>query len=103
MTSANSVHSGISPASSALADVTKPTAGALADGTAPRPGALAAGTTPRPGALADATLGPGAVAEVAVTLPVPGRYHYLVPDTLAARAHVGARVLVRFGTRKVTG
>jgi len=44
-----------------------------------------------------------AVAEVAVTLPVPGRYHYLVPDTLAERARVGARVLVRFGTRKVTG
>jgi len=43
------------------------------------------------------------IAEVAVTLPVPGRYHYLVPDTLAARARVGARVLVRFGTRKVTG
>src|SRR5690606_2573761 len=39
----------------------------------------------------------------AVTVPVPGRYHYLVPDTLAARARVGARVLVRFGTRKITG
>jgi primosomal protein N' (replication factor Y) len=43
------------------------------------------------------------VAEVAVTLPVPGRYHYLVPRTLAARARVGARVLVRFGGQKVTG
>jgi primosomal protein N' (replication factor Y) len=43
------------------------------------------------------------IAEVAVTLPVPGRYHYVVPETLAARARVGARVLVRFGTRKVTG
>jgi len=44
-----------------------------------------------------------AVAEVAVTLPVPGRYHYLVPAQLAARTRVGARVLVRFGNRKVTG
>ncbi len=44
-----------------------------------------------------------AVAEVAVTLPVPGRYHYLVPTTLASRARVGARVLVRFGKQKVTG
>ena len=41
--------------------------------------------------------------EVAVTLPVPGRYHYRVPAHLAARARVGARVLVRFGPRKVTG
>ena len=81
MTSANSVHSGISPARSAQVDVAKPTDSALVTGA----------------------LGPGAVAEVAVTLPVPGRYHYLVPDTLAARARVGARVLVRFGTRKITG
>src|SRR5712671_4437691 len=42
-------------------------------------------------------------AEVAVTLPVAGRFHYLVPEHLAARALVGARVLVRFGGRKVTG
>ncbi len=42
-------------------------------------------------------------AEVAVTLPVPGRYHYRVPEHLAGRAQVGARVLVRFGPRKVTG
>jgi len=41
--------------------------------------------------------------EVAVTLPVAGRFHYAVPDALAARAQVGARVLVRFGARKVTG
>jgi len=41
--------------------------------------------------------------EVAVTLPVAGRYHYRVPAHLAARARVGARVLVRFGPRKVTG
>ena len=42
-------------------------------------------------------------AEVAVTLPVSGRFHYVVPDHLAARELVGARVLVRFGPRKVTG
>ncbi|MBA3393222.1 MAG: primosomal protein N' [Deltaproteobacteria bacterium] len=41
--------------------------------------------------------------EVAVTLPVAGRYHYRVPPHLVARAQVGARVLVRFGSRKVTG
>ena len=41
--------------------------------------------------------------EVAVTLPVAGRFHYRVPTHLAARTQVGARVLVRFGTRKVTG
>ncbi len=41
--------------------------------------------------------------EVAVTLPVPGRYHYRVPARLAHGAQVGARVLVRFGPRKVTG
>jgi primosomal protein N' (replication factor Y) len=42
-------------------------------------------------------------AEVAVTLPVAGRFHYAVPDQLAGRELVGARVLVRFGARKVTG
>ncbi|HEX8113543.1 MAG TPA: hypothetical protein VF516_37690, partial [Kofleriaceae bacterium] len=42
-------------------------------------------------------------AEVAVTLPVPGRFHYAIPEPLAPRAQVGARVLVRFGARKVTG
>ena len=42
-------------------------------------------------------------AEVAVTLPVQGRYHYGVPAHLAGRALVGSRVLVRFGPRKVTG
>ncbi|HSN29787.1 MAG TPA: primosomal protein N' [Kofleriaceae bacterium] len=43
------------------------------------------------------------LAEVIVTLPVPGRYHYVVPPHMAGRARVGARVLVPFGTRKVTG
>ncbi|HEY0481387.1 MAG TPA: primosomal protein N' [Kofleriaceae bacterium] len=41
--------------------------------------------------------------EVAVPLPVSGRFHYLVPEHLAARVQVGSRVLVRFGGRKVTG
>ncbi|MGE5184843.1 MAG: primosomal protein N' [Acidobacteriota bacterium] len=40
---------------------------------------------------------------MAVTLPVPGRYHYSVPERLLARARIGARVLVPFGARKVTG
>jgi primosomal protein N' (replication factor Y) len=43
------------------------------------------------------------VVEVAVTLPVAGRYHYRVPARLRPRAQVGARVLVRFGGKKVTG
>jgi primosomal protein N' (replication factor Y) len=43
------------------------------------------------------------VAEVAVALPVAGRFHYRVPTELASRARVGARVLVPFGPRKVTG
>src|SRR5687768_11656478 len=64
MTSASSVHSGISPAVIAR---------------------------------------PEDVVEVAVTLPVAGRFHYLVPSYLAARARVGSRVLVPFGGRKITG
>ncbi|MGE0551587.1 MAG: hypothetical protein AB7R00_31310, partial [Kofleriaceae bacterium] len=43
------------------------------------------------------------IVEVAVTLPVLGRFHYRVPSHLVDRARVGARVLVRFGSRKVTG
>ncbi len=46
---------------------------------------------------------PTLLAEVAVTLPVAGRFHYRIPRHLADRARVGARVLVRFGGRKVTG
>ncbi len=38
-----------------------------------------------------------------MTLAVPGRYHYAVPRHLAGKAVIGARVLVRFGARKVTG
>jgi len=41
--------------------------------------------------------------EVAVPLPVTGTFTYSVPDGLADRAVVGARVLVPFGRRKVTG
>ncbi len=41
--------------------------------------------------------------EVAVTLPVLGRFHYRVPPHLAGRAQIGSRVLVKFGGRKVTG
>jgi primosomal protein N' (replication factor Y) len=43
------------------------------------------------------------VVEVAVTLPVAGKFHYRVPARLRAKARVGARVLVRFGGKKVTG
>jgi len=41
--------------------------------------------------------------EVAVTLPVEGRFHYRVPPHLTGRAQIGSRVLVPFGGRKVTG
>jgi primosomal protein N' (replication factor Y) len=34
---------------------------------------------------------------------VLGRFHYRVPPHLAGRAQVGSRVLVRFGSRKITG
>jgi len=42
-------------------------------------------------------------AEIAVELPVPGTYHYAVPERLRGRAAVGARVLVPFGNRGVSG
>jgi primosomal protein N' (replication factor Y) (superfamily II helicase) len=61
--------------------------------------AIEAGVGPRAGAGAD----PADVVEVAVLLPVPGTYHYGVPPELRARAGVGARVLVEFGRRKVSG
>src|SRR5262245_48137893 len=67
-----------------------PVAGFAAGDAVARPVAGAATPSPR-------------VAEVAVTRPVAGRFHYRVPEPLAARAVVGARVLVRFGGRKVTG
>ena len=42
-------------------------------------------------------------AEVAVALPVPGVFHYLVPDDFSDIVRPGTRVLVPFGPRKVTG
>ncbi|HEY8497183.1 MAG TPA: primosomal protein N' [Limnochordales bacterium] len=48
----------------------------------------------------------GPIAEVIVDVPVPGVdrvFHYLVPETLAARVRVGQRVLVPFGGRRVEG
>jgi len=45
----------------------------------------------------------GPLVEVAVPVPVRGGFHYRVPDRLVARARVGARVLVPFGKRKLTG
>src|SRR4051812_48017900 len=45
----------------------------------------------------------GTLVEVAVTLAVKGRYHYRVPSHLADMVHIGTRVLVRFGPRKVRG
>ncbi len=42
-------------------------------------------------------------ADVAVQLPVPGTYSYAVPERLADRKLIGARVLVPFGNRGVTG
>lgn len=44
-----------------------------------------------------------AFAEIAVTLPVRGRFHYLVPENLQGQLQVGHRVLVPFGPRRVTG
>jgi len=45
----------------------------------------------------------GALVEVAVPVPVRGGFHYRVPERLVARARIGARVLVPFGKRKLTG
>ncbi|HTJ41836.1 MAG TPA: primosomal protein N' [Kofleriaceae bacterium] len=44
-----------------------------------------------------------ALVEVAVSLPVAGMFHYRVPARLDGRAGVGARVLVPFGARQVSG
>src|SRR5438045_8099443 len=43
--------------------------------------------------------------EVAVPLPIAKRltFTYRVPPALVDRATIGSRVLVRFGTRKITG
>ncbi|MFH1090693.1 MAG: hypothetical protein V1742_03895, partial [Pseudomonadota bacterium] len=45
----------------------------------------------------------GTAAEVAVSLPVFGTFHYLVPACLAGRIAPGCRVLVPFGNRLLTG
>jgi primosomal protein N' (replication factor Y) len=42
-------------------------------------------------------------AEVAVAVPVPGTFHYLVPENISDIIRPGTRVLVPFGPRKVTG
>ena len=42
-------------------------------------------------------------AEVLVTVAAPGAYHYRIPARFAAKAQVGARVLVRFGGKQITG
>src|SRR5688572_27573974 len=44
-----------------------------------------------------------AFAEIVVTLPVEGRFHYAVPPHLAGALTIGHRVLVPFGKRQVTG
>jgi primosomal protein N' (replication factor Y) len=46
---------------------------------------------------------PCALVEVAVPVPVRGGFHYRVPQRMAARARMGARVLVQFGGKKLTG
>ena len=43
------------------------------------------------------------VAEVAVPLPLPGPFHYSIPDRLAGRVAVGHAVYVPFGPRRLTG
>ena len=42
-------------------------------------------------------------AEVLVTVAAPGAYHYRIPARFTATARVGARVLVRFGGKQITG
>jgi primosomal protein N' (replication factor Y) (superfamily II helicase) len=42
-------------------------------------------------------------AEVLVTAPVSGSFHYRVPARFTATARLGARVLVRFGGKQITG
>lgn len=44
---------------------------------------------------------PAAYAQVVVSLPVPGAFHYVAPDDM--ELVVGHRVLVPFGARRVTG
>ncbi len=41
--------------------------------------------------------------EVAVPVPVEGRFHYAIPDDLDGELRIGHRVLVPFGPRRMTG
>ena len=43
------------------------------------------------------------IAEVAVPLPLPGPFHYIVPDRLAGVLAIGHAVFVPFGPRRLTG
>ncbi|MEO8841617.1 MAG: primosomal protein N' [Kofleriaceae bacterium] len=58
-------------------------------------------TTAQPSTLDAAALRD--TVEVMVCAPVWGQYHYRVPPRFAPRAQIGARVLVRFGGKSVTG
>ena len=46
---------------------------------------------------------PAKIVDVAIPLPLDSTYHYAVPPELASLAVTGARVLVPFGRRKLTG
>jgi primosomal protein N' (replication factor Y) len=46
---------------------------------------------------------PPIIVDVAIPLPLEKSFHYLVPASLAERAQPGRRVLVSFGSRRVTG
>jgi primosomal protein N' (replication factor Y) (superfamily II helicase) len=85
---------GAVPAAAAAAAAAPAAAAAAATAAA-----AAAATT----AAAAAAAASVALVEVAVLLPVPGTYHYIATPALASRANVGARVLVEFGRRKVSG
>ncbi len=46
---------------------------------------------------------PPIIADVAVALPLEKSFHYLVPEALTGQALPGRRVLVPFGSRRITG
>ena len=46
---------------------------------------------------------PPTIVDVAIPLPLDSTYHYAVPQEFASLAVTGARVLVPFGRRKLTG
>ena len=43
------------------------------------------------------------IAQVVVGLPVPGPFDYIIPDELEGKIHLGQRVWVPFGNRKMVG